>query len=59
MEQSNNLKAEGVDISAYTDVEHHFSTNINLGWQKLDNYYCLTDRTPTYLAAVVLHPRMK
>jgi hypothetical protein len=31
MEQSNNLAAEGVDISAYTDVEYHFSTNINLG----------------------------
>jgi hypothetical protein len=59
IEQSNNLAAEGVDISAYTDVEHHFSTNINLGWQKLDNYYRLTDRTPTYRAAVVLHPRMK
>jgi hypothetical protein len=31
MEQSNNLVAKGVDISAYTNVEYYFSTNINLG----------------------------
>lgn len=30
---------------------------INLGWQKLNEYYMLTDRSPYYLAAVVLHPR--
>jgi hypothetical protein len=58
-EQSTNSIAEGVDISAYTDVEHYFSTNINLGWQKLDSYYWRTDNTPIYRAAVVLHPRMK
>ena len=39
--------------------EHHFSTNINLGWQKLDHYYTLTDSTPIYRAAVFLHPCMK
>ncbi|KAM0707267.1 hypothetical protein Q7P35_006599 [Cladosporium inversicolor] len=44
------LSAEGVDISTYTDVEHHFSTNINLRWQKMDTYYQITDRTPTYPA---------
>jgi hypothetical protein len=51
-------------ISATTDVpylsfEHHFSTNINAGWQKLTSYYQLTDNTPIYRAAVFLHPRMK
>jgi hypothetical protein len=40
-------------------TEHHFSTNINLGWQKLDFYYGKLDDTPVYVAAVVLHPRMK
>jgi hypothetical protein len=58
-EQSNVPQAEGVDISAYTDVENHFSTNVNLGWQKLDSYYKKTDETPIYRVAVVLHPRMK
>jgi hypothetical protein len=39
--------------------EKHFSTNINLGWQKLDAYYLKTDASPIYTAAVVLHPRLK
>jgi hypothetical protein len=58
-EQSNAPQAEGVGISAYTDVENHFSTNVNLGWQKLNSYYKKTDETLIYRAAVVLHPRMK
>lgn len=41
------------------DCEHHFSTNINLGWQKLDSYYKKTDDNPIFRAAVVLHPRLK
>jgi hypothetical protein len=40
-------------------TEHHFSTNINLAWQKLDDYYTKTDATPLYVTAVVLHPRFK
>jgi hypothetical protein len=47
-----------VDVP-YLDFEHHFSTNINAGWQKLTGYYELTDNTPIYRAAVFLHPRMK
>lgn len=58
-ERSINPMGEGDDPSAYTDVESHFSTNMNLGWQKLDAYYKKTDATPLYRAAVVLHPRMK
>lgn len=41
------------------EFEPHFSANINRGWQKADHYYQLTDSTPTYRAAVLLHPRMK
>jgi hypothetical protein len=37
--------------------EDHFKANINLAWQKLDDYYTLTDRTPIYVAVVILHPR--
>jgi hypothetical protein len=31
-------------------------TGINLGWQKLNEYYELTDDSPVYAAAVILHP---
>jgi hypothetical protein len=41
------------------DSEKHFSTTINLAWQKLDIYFNKTDATPIYRAAVVLHPRLK
>jgi hypothetical protein len=43
----------------YLTIEHHFSTNINLGWQKLDEYYAQLDQSPIFCAAVVLHPRQK
>jgi hypothetical protein len=43
----------------YLTFEHHFSTNINAGWQKLRGYYERTDLTPIYRATVFLHPRMK
>jgi hypothetical protein len=38
-------------------TEHHFSTNINLGWQKLEQYYARLDQSPIFCAAVVLHLR--
>ncbi|KJZ74134.1 hypothetical protein HIM_05666 [Hirsutella minnesotensis 3608] len=31
----------------------------NSGWAKLDKYYCLTDESPAYVAAIVLHPSHK
>ncbi|EKG09168.1 HAT domain-containing protein [Macrophomina phaseolina MS6] len=37
----------------------HLQASINLGWQVLDKYYRLTDETPAYRAAVVLHPMIK
>ena len=50
-------------LSALPDTsstaEHHFSINIKLAWQKLDGYYDKLDDTPLYVAAIVLHPRMK
>ena len=39
--------------------ERHFSTNINAAWQKLNDYYERLDDNVVYVAAVVLHPRMK
>ena len=47
-----------VDSSILTS-QHHFATSINLGWQKLNEYYDKLDETPVYVAAVVLHPRME
>ena len=32
---------------------------INHAWDKLDKYYTLTDETPAYVAALVLHPGQK
>ncbi|THV84951.1 hypothetical protein D6D29_02746 [Aureobasidium pullulans] len=32
---------------------------VNLAWKKLDEYYTKTDQSPVYVAAVVLHPRLK
>jgi hypothetical protein len=31
----------------------------NSGWAKLDKYYCLTNESPAYVTAVVLHPSHK
>lgn len=45
--------------TVYLTAQHHFSTNINAGWQKLNEYYKRLDDTIIYVAAVVLHPRMK
>jgi hypothetical protein len=32
------------------------ATGVNLAWKKLDQYYQMTDQSPVYVAAVVLHP---
>jgi len=44
---------------SYLAAERHFSTNNNLGWQKLDEYYARLDQSPIFCAAVVLHPHQK
>jgi hypothetical protein len=52
---TSSAKADG----PFLTFEHHFSTNINAGWQKLRSYYERTDLTSIYRVAVFLHPRMK
>jgi len=54
-EQPRDQEHEAPAASGYLSAERHFSTNINLGWQKLDEYYTKLD----FCAAVVLHPRQK
>ncbi len=39
----------------YPDPEH-FKININLGWDKLNDYYTKLDETPVYYAAAILNP---
>src|SRR5204862_2770553 len=43
------------DFKDNTFILHCLKT----GWEKLDKYYCLSDLTPVYIAAIVLHPEMK
>ena len=40
-------------------LDSHFRNCIQLGWDKLDEYYKHLDDTPVYLAALVLHPQYK
>ena len=61
LDDNNHLTAEALKAiteSAITS-EHHFSISIKFAWQKLDSYYSKLDNTALYVAAVVLHPRMK
>jgi hypothetical protein len=44
---------------AQSTAERHFNINIRLAWQKMNDYYTKLDNTPLYVAAVVLHPRLK
>jgi len=36
-----------------------FVSMFNSGWAKMDKYYKLTDKTPVYIAAMVLYPSRK
>jgi hypothetical protein len=44
--------------SGMPDPEH-FRININLGWEKLNKYYCALDETPIYYTALALHPAFR
>jgi hypothetical protein len=39
----------------YPDPDH-FKININLGWDKLNEYYTRLDETPAYYASAILNP---
>jgi hypothetical protein len=61
LDVNNHLTADALEALSKESItaEHHFAINIKLAWQKLDIYYQRLDNTPLYVAAVVLHPRMK
>ncbi|KID81255.1 restless-like transposase [Metarhizium guizhouense ARSEF 977] len=44
--------------SGMPDAEH-LRININLGWEKLNKYYCSLDETPIYYMALALHPAFR
>ena len=58
-ELSYGATAVATETSDDTTAEHHLSINITIAWQKLDEYYQKLDDNPIYVAAIVLHPRMK
>ncbi|KID82217.1 transposase [Metarhizium guizhouense ARSEF 977] len=41
------------------DPDEDLRLNIQLGWQKLDEYYKKLDNTEVYVAAVALHPKYR
>ena len=51
--------AESQIDANFTSLEHHFTANINAAWQKLNQYYTLTDETSIYRAAEFIHPLLK
>jgi hypothetical protein len=58
---SNTFTADSLSTSPATQstAERHFNLNITLAWRKMNDYYTKLDNTPVYVAAVVLHPRLK
>jgi hypothetical protein len=42
-----------------TDYNSLLATCINMAWAKLNHYYTQTDKSPVYMVAVLLDPRMK
>ena len=39
--------------------ESHFKACVELGWEKLDQYYNLSDESPAYVVPIALHPSKK
>src|SRR5947209_12818391 len=50
---------EELKIRYKNHPEKHFCENLNQAWLKLDKYHRLTDESPAYLAAMVLHPLLR
>ncbi|KAL6402752.1 hypothetical protein AUP68_14088 [Ilyonectria robusta] len=50
---------EEAKVQHERDEEPYLRIGCNLGWMKLDQYYTLTEDSPAYLAALVLHPAFR
>ena len=53
------LKLEREARRVQDEPDSHYRTCVDMGWLKLQKYYKLTDETPVYRAAIVLHPAHK
>jgi hypothetical protein len=53
-----NAQKEVNDSQSQADLERteHYNTGINTAWLKLEKYFKLTDLSPLYVAAIILHP---
>ena len=49
------LEAAKSTADRYPDG-HFFAANVNLGWEKLNEYYSRLSESPAYYAALALHP---
>lgn len=47
-----------VDITKSPEFRAFFRTSIDYAWDKLNDYYLKTDRSPLYAASVVFNPRL-
>lgn len=46
-------------VLAMNNQDNVMVSCIETGWAKLNHYYALTDRSPVYIAAIVLNPKWK
>ena len=47
------------ELATNDNACNHIYMNLNLGWQKLNEYYSKLDDSYVYVAAFVLHPRYR
>jgi hypothetical protein len=52
-------KLEVVSTAVKNEEDSYYRKGLDCGWAKLRKYYNLTDETPIYRAAIVLHPLHK
>ena len=58
-EESSSESEESDEEDIEIQEREHFKISINQAWAVLNKYYKLSDETPVYRVAVVLHPRFK
>ena len=51
-----NLKLEAQARAIRDEAESYYKAGIDLGYHKLQKYYLLTEQSPVYRAAIILHP---
>ena len=54
-----NLKLKVQARAVWDEAESYYKTSIDLGYHKLQKYYALTDQSPVYRMAIILHSAHK